>query len=77
MARGKFLVPTWYHSINNTKIVIYLDKINKTPLNIYRYINKTCLKLKKLKKNLICTLHITQTAGKTQHLEKRPLLFRA
>ena len=50
MAKGKFLVPRWYHSINNIKIVIYLDKINKTPLNIYRYINKTCLKFKKLKK---------------------------
>ena len=41
---GNFLKPTGYHSINNTKIMLYLHKINKTPLNIYKYINKTCLK---------------------------------
>ena len=42
ISRGKFLAPKWYYSINNTKIVIYLDKINKTPLNIN--INKISLK---------------------------------
>ena len=57
----------------------YLHKINKTPLKIHKYINKTCLKQNqtKLKKNLICTLYITQTARKTQQLEKTSLLFRA
>ena len=56
-----------------------LHKINKTPLKIRKYINKTCLKQNqtKLKKNLICTLYITQTARKTQQLEKTSLLFRA
>ena len=38
------LVPKLYHSINNTKIVLetkhYLHKINKTPFNMYKYINK-------------------------------------
>ena len=42
--RGKFLALKWYHSIYNTKKNLYLHKINKTPLNIYKYINKTCLK---------------------------------
>ena len=82
--QGKFLVPKSCHSINNAKIVLetkhYLHKINKTLLKIHKYINKTCLKenqTKLKKKNLICTLYITQTARKTQQLEKTSLLFRA
>ena len=46
--QGKFLAPKCYHSINKAKIVLetkyYLHKINKTPLKIHKYINKTCLK---------------------------------
>ena len=42
--RENFLALKWYRSINNTKENLYLHKINKTPLNIYKYINKTCLK---------------------------------
>ena len=38
---------------------------------IIRYINKTCLNLKKPKKNLICTLYITQTAGKKNNIQRR------
>ena len=82
--QGKFLAPKCYHSINKAKIVLetnhYLHKINKTPLKIHKYINKTCLKQnqnKTEKKILICTLHITETPRKTPQLEKASLLFRA
>ena len=56
--QGKRLASKWCHSINNAKIVLEtkhcLHKINKTPLNIHKYINKTCLKQNqtKLKKTL-------------------------
>ena len=81
--QGKFLAPKWCHRINNAKIVLetkyYLHKTNKTPLKIHKYINKTCLKQNqtKLKKKSYLSLYITQTARKTQQLEKTSLLFRA
>ena len=60
--QGKFLTPKWCHSINNAKnsetkqnkTKHYLHKINKTPLKIHKYINKTCLKQNqtKLKKKI-------------------------
>ena len=59
LPRGKFLAPKWYHGINNTKVVIYLDKINKSPLSIYRYINRTCLKQKNWKKSYMYTIYNT------------------
>ena len=68
----------------NAKIVLetkkhYLHKTNKTPWKIHKYINKTCLKQNqtKLKKKSYLSLYITQTARKTQQLEKTSLLFRA
>ena len=45
----KFLAPKWYYSINKTQTNLYLHKINKTLLNIYKYINKTWLRQKQTK----------------------------
>ena len=70
--RGKFLAPKWCHSINNVKIVLetkhYLHKINKTPLKIHKYINKTGLKqnqTKLKKKSYLYTIYNTNCKKNT------------
>ena len=64
----KFWCQNGTHSINNTKKEIYPHKIDKTLLNIYKYINKTCLKqnqTKLKKKNYVYTIYNTNCRKNT------------
>ena len=71
--QGEFLAPKWCHTINNAKIVLetkhYLHKINKPPVKIHKYVNKTYLKqnqtkLKK-KKSYLYTIYNTNCKKNT------------